>query len=301
MYKTILVPFDGSALSARAVPIAVALARRSGATLQLALVHDPSAYIPFVPGEVAIPVYDAELVSEHRKQDQAALDAAVAELTAEGVSTSGVLLEGTIVEALVEHAQAAGVDLTVMTTHGRSGFERLRLGSVASAYLTRATAPVFLVRGAGGDALPELPVGSLLCTLDGSPFAEAILPHAKTFAEATGLTMALLSVAVPQAMSMAPFGAEALLVDNSALDVEEAGRREYLERIAAECPAGTIVHAVSDMSISRAIIDAASHTSAGALAIATHGRGGFKRMVLGSVADEVIRHTNSPVLVYRPS
>ena len=113
--------------------------------------------------------------------------------------------------------------------------------------------------------------------------------------------MALLSVAVPQAMSMAPFGAEALLVDNSALDVEEAGRREYLERIAAECPAGTIVHAVSDMSISRAIIDAASHTSAGALAIATHGRGGFKRMVLGSVADEVIRHTNSPVLVYRPS
>ncbi len=301
MYKTILVPFDGSALSARAMPVAVALARRTGASLQLALVHDPSAYIPFVPGEVAIPVFDAELVTEHRKQDQAALDAAVAELTAQGVPASGVLLEGTIIEVLVEHAQSAGVDLTVMTTHGRSGFERLRLGSVAAAYLTRTTAPVYLVRGAGSDAPPELPVGTLLCTLDGSPFAEAILPHAKTFAEATGLTMALLSVAVPHAMPMAPFGAEALLVDDSALELEEAGRREYLARIAAQCPAGTTVHALTDMSISRAIVDEATRTSAGALAIATHGRGGFKRFVLGSVADEVLRHTHTPVLVYRPS
>jgi len=301
MYKTILVPFDGSALSARAMPVAVALARRSGARLILALVHDPSAYIPFVPGEVAIPVYDAELVSEHRMQDQSALDAALAELSAQGIPASGVLLEGTIIEALVEHAQSAGVDLTVMTSHGRSGFERLRLGSVTTAYLTRATAPVYLVRGSGSDAPPELPVGTLLCTLDGSPFAEAILPHAKTFAEAAGLTMALLSVAVPHAMPMAPFGAEALLADDSAMALEESGRTEYLSRMASECPPGTTVHAVSDMSVSRAIIDEATRTTAGALAIATHGRGGLKRMVLGSVADEVIRHTHTPVLVYRPS
>ena len=301
MYKTILVPLDGSALSARAMPIAVALARRCGARVQLALVHDPSAFIPFVPGEVAIPVYDAELVSEHRKQDQATLDAALAELTAQGIAATAVLLEGTIIEALVEHAQAAGVDLTVMTSHGRSGFERLRLGSVATAYLARATAPVYLVRGSGSEAPPELPTGTLLCTLDGSPFAEAILPHARTFAEAAGLTMALLSVAVPHAMPMAPFGAEALLVDDSAMALEEAGRLEYLTRMASACPPGTTIRAVTDMSVSRAIIDEATRSSAGALAMATHGRGGLKRLMLGSVADEVIRHTHTPVLVYRPS
>ena len=301
MYKTILVPFDGSALSARALPVAVALARRTGANLQLALVHDPSAYIPFVPGEVAIPVYDAELVNEHRQQDQAALDAAVNDITAQGIVASGVLLEGTIVEALVEHAQSAGVDLTVMTTHGRSGFERLRLGSVTTAYLARATVPVYLIRGSGTDGRPVLPVGTLLCTLDGSPFAEAILPHATTFAEATGLTLSLLSVAVPHSMPMAPFGAESLLADDSAMELEAAGRRDYLARIAAQCPAGTTIHSVTDMSVSRAILDEAIRTSAGALAIATHGRGGLKRMVLGSVADEVVRDTDTPVLVYRPS
>jgi nucleotide-binding universal stress UspA family protein len=301
MYKTILVPFDGSVLSARALPVAAALARKCGAHLILTLVHDPSAYIPFVPGEVSMPVYDAELVSEHRERDQAALDAVLAELATQGVAATGVLLEGTIVEALVEHAQSAGVDLTVMTSHGRSGFERLRLGSVAAAYLTRATAPVYLVRGSGSDAPPELPVGTLLCTLDGSPFAEAILPHAKTFAEAAGLTMALLSVAVPHAIPMAPFGAEALLVDESALVLEESGRLAYLTRMASACPPGTSVHAVTDMSVSHAIIDEVTRTSAGALAMATHGRGGLKRLVLGSVADEVIRHTHTPVLVYRPA
>ena len=301
MYKTILVPFDGSALSARALPVAVALARRCGARLTLALVHDPSAYIPFVPGEVAIPVYDAELISEHRLQDRAALDAALAELATQGISATGVLLEGTIIEALVEYAQSAGVDLTVMTSHGRSGCERLRLGSVATAYLTRTTTPVYLVRGSGSDAPPELPVGTLIVTLDGSPFAEAILPHASAFAEAAGLTMALLSVAVPHAVPMAPFGAEALLADDSAMALEETGRHAYLARMASECPPGTTIHAVTDMSVSRAIIDEATRTSAGALAMATHGRGGLKRMVLGSVADEVIRHTHTPVLVYRTS
>jgi nucleotide-binding universal stress UspA family protein len=55
------------------------------------------------------------------------------------------------------------------------------------------------------------------------------------------------------------------------------------------------------MSAARAIIDEATRTAAGALAMATHGRGGLKRMVLGSVIDEVIRHTHTPVLVYRPS
>ena len=301
MYKTMLVPFDGSALSARAVPVAVALARRCGARLILALVHDPSAYILFVPGEVAIPVYDAELVSEHRMRDQAALDAALAELRDRGIPVTGVLLEGTISDALVEHAQSAGVDLTVMASHGRSGFDRLRLGSVATAYLARATAPVYLVRGSGSDAPPELPVDTLLCTLDGSPFAEAILPHAKAFAQAAGLTMALFSVASPHSLPMAPFGAEALLADDSAMALEETARRAYLTRIASQCPPGTTVHTVTDMSVSRAIVDEVTRTSAGALAMATHGRGGLKRMVLGSVADEVIRQTHTPVLVYRPS
>lgn len=303
MYTSILVPYDGSVHSARALPVAAALATRTGAAVQLAIVHDPSAYIPFVPGEVAIPVYDQELVQAHRDRDLQVLDAAVTRLREQGVTATGVLLDGTIVEALEEHLVANRADLVIMTTHGRSGFERLRLGSVATAFLTRATVPVLLVRGAGSET-PEdatLPAGSLLCTLDGSKFAEEVLPHACTFAQATGMTLHLVAVTVPHAISMAPFGTEALLADDSALSAEEHVREEYLQRVAATCPAATTVRAITDMSVPRGILDAAEEGACGAIAIATHGRGGFKRLVLGSVADEVIRHANQPILVYRPT
>lgn len=304
MYSSILVPFDGSAHSARALPVASALAKRTGASVQLAIVHDPSAYIPFVPGEVAIPVYDQELVNAHRERDLQVLNAAVEQLRGQGVAASGTMLEGTIVEALEEHLAQTGADLVVMTTHGRSGFERLRLGSVATAFLTRATAPVLLVRGSGSevsDDQPALPVGKLLCTLDGSSFGESVLPHAATLAQALGMSLHLVAVTVPHAVTMAPFGTEALLADDSALQAEEHVREEYLQRVAATCPAGTTFHAITDMSVPRGILDCADSDAVGAIAMATHGRGGFKRFVLGSVADEVIRHAHVPMLVYRPT
>ncbi|MCO4100011.1 MAG: universal stress protein [Gemmatimonas sp.] len=303
MYTSILVPYDGSAHSARALPVAAALAARTGAKVELVTVHDPSAYIPFVPGEVAIPVYDQELVQAHRERDQRALDDALAQLRATGITASGVLLDGTIVEALVEHMAAAGSELVILTTHGRSGFARLRLGSVASALLTRATVPVLLVRGAGSEepaTPPTLPTGALLCALDGSAFAEAIVPHASTFAQATGMQLHLVAVTVPHAVSLAPFGTEALLADPEALEAESHVRDDYLHRIAATCPAGTTVHTITDMSASQGILDAAAEKPCGAIALATHGRSGFRRFVLGSVADEVIRHAHVPVLVVRP-
>ena len=55
------------------------------------------------------------------------------------------------------------------------------------------------------------------------------------------------------------------------------------------------------MSVASAICEESTRTAAGALAMATHGRGGVQRFVLGSVADEVIRHASTPVLVFRPS
>jgi nucleotide-binding universal stress UspA family protein len=305
MYTTLLVPIDGSDFSAGALPLAAAIARRTNAVVHLALVNDPSAYIPFVPGEVAVPVYDADLVRQRRAADQATLDKQIDELKTVGVRVIGALLEGTVVESLIEYGQQVAAQLTVLTTHGRGGFERLRLGSVATAYLARATTPVLLVHGAGIDGehtkpLSALPTGVVLCPLDGSEFAARALPHAANFAEACGLPMELFSVTTPRTVSMAPFATEALLADPSLLEQEEHDRIDYLTKIAATMPAGTTTHEVVDMSVGRAILEEASRGGAGAIAVATHGRGGLARLVLGSVADEVIRHSTLPVLVYRP-
>ena len=137
-----------SALSARALPVAAAIARRTGARIQLALVHDPIAYIPFVPGEVAIPVFDQDLVQSQRERDAEVLAATVTHLREQGLAADGEVLEGTVVEALEEFSQRHAVDLTIMTTHGRSGPERDVFGSVTESVLHGTRLPVLVVHPA---------------------------------------------------------------------------------------------------------------------------------------------------------
>ncbi|MEQ1693603.1 MAG: universal stress protein, partial [Gemmatimonas sp.] len=136
------------------------------------------------------------------------------------------------------------------------------------------------------------------CPLDGSPFAERILPHAAGFADACGLTLRLFSVTTPHAVAMAPFATEALLADPTVLEQEERERHDYLSRLATSLPGATL-NSVVDMSVGRAILEEAATCGAGGIAMVTHGRGGIARLVLGSVADEVIRHSALPMLVYR--
>jgi nucleotide-binding universal stress UspA family protein len=303
MYRTILVPLDGSTFSAQALPVAAALARRTGAALRVVTVIDPSAYVPFVPGEVLVPVLDTEALAARREVDRGHIEAEAAKLRADGVEATGALLEGTVVDALAEDAAASGADLVMMTTHGRSGIEKLWLGSVATAFLHKAPCPVYLVRPDTGDdaaPAPALPEGRMLVPLDGSPFAESILPHARRFAEAAGLTLELFSVVVPSALPMAPFGAEAILADDSEVAAQERDTKAWLAHLAADLPEGTTTRVVTEMTAPSAILQYAQESHPGVVAMATHGRSGIVRLVLGSVAERVLKEAPAPLFLYRP-
>jgi nucleotide-binding universal stress UspA family protein len=299
MLSTILVPLDGSAFSAKALPVAAALAARTGASVHVVSVLDPSAYVPFVPGEVLVPVMDTDALAARRAADEAAVQEEADRLTTQGVQATGTLLEGTVVEALSEHAVAIHADLVLMTTHGRSGLERLWLGSVASSFLHRSPCPVYLVRPARADAA-ALPTGEMLVPLDGSPFSHTMLPRAAEFARAIGLTLRLFTVTIPNAIPMAPFGTEALLADESDLTRQEHDAKERLDALAATLPVAATTEVATDMTASRAIVEQAERPEVGLVAMATHGRTGLARLVLGSVADAVLRNADKPMLLYRP-
>lgn len=304
MYKTILVPLDGSPFSAKAIPVAAALARRSGATVHLVTVLDPSAYVPFVPGEVLVPVMDTDALAARRSADEAAIGAMANGLVADGLQARGSVIEGTVVEALAEHATSISADLVIMTTHGRSGLERLWLGSVTTSFLHRAPCPVFLVRPSGEtapDPVSPLPRGSVLVPLDGSSFGDAILPHAVAFAQSVGLPVTLFTVAIPSSIPMAPFGTEALLADEGDLTRQEHDAQSRLEALAASLPVVASVDVATDMTAARAILEKAETSGAGVIAMATHGRTGLARLVLGSVADAVLRGAPQAMLLYRPT
>ncbi|HMS02195.1 MAG TPA: universal stress protein [Gemmatimonadaceae bacterium] len=300
MLASLLVPLDGSAFSAKALPVAAAIAKRTGARLHVVTVLDPSAYVPFVPGEVLVPVMDTEALAARRAADEAAIHGEAERLRADGVQAEGHLLEGTVVEALAEFALTIHADLVVMTTHGRSGLERLWLGSVATSFLQRAPCPVYLVRPEGEASAEPIPTGAMLVPLDGSPFADSMLPRAADFAKSLGLSMRLFTVAIPNAVPMAPFGTEALLADESDLTRQEHDARERLEALARTLPVPCTIAVATDMTATRAIVEEASRDDVGVVAMATHGRTGIARLVLGNVADSVLRSAPRPMLVYRP-
>ncbi|MEO7999626.1 MAG: universal stress protein [Gemmatimonadaceae bacterium] len=306
MYQSILVALDGSEFSASALPTAAALARRTGGRLNLVVVFDPSTMLHFAPGEATIPVFDVSVADKRCAELRGWVEEQAASISNTGVPASGAMLEGTVVEALAEHAIATNAELVIMTTHGRGGFDRLRLGSVASSFLGRSPVPVFLVRPTGSDAPTpghELPTGTLLVTLDGSKFAESMLPHASRFANALGMDVELVRVAEPGSTPLALFGADALVVEDFVTLDEEAEAFQYLKEQASHLTVSKTakVKVLAETSSSRAIVNYARESDAGAIALATHGRSGLVRIILGSVADKVLRGAEQPMLVYRPS
>ncbi|OZI60747.1 universal stress protein [Bordetella genomosp. 11] len=145
MYRNILVAVDGSTCSERALDHAISLAKSEHASLLgVYIVEYPSSMYSSAFIDVE-PFHDA-MVTEAR----AVLDKVQAKMRDAGVTgqvkmVDAGVLSGTIAEQIESTASSAGVDLVVLGTHGRRGFQRVMLGSVAESFVRLATCPVLLV------------------------------------------------------------------------------------------------------------------------------------------------------------
>jgi nucleotide-binding universal stress UspA family protein len=140
MYKRILVPLDGSEPSTAALKEALRLADEQGARVCLTHVYER---IRHVVTEGAV-----DLTPSLRREGEKLLAAASVQARKAGVkATTALIAAGNrrIPAVIIEQAAAAGADLIVIGTHGRRGFERLVLGSVAEGVARRATVPVLLL------------------------------------------------------------------------------------------------------------------------------------------------------------
>jgi nucleotide-binding universal stress UspA family protein len=300
MYESILVPLDGSDFGDTALPLAVAMARRSGARLHLVHVRPT-----FPPLWSALPQYESERAKADRSAREYLAQTAddVSEQLNESVSFE--LLEGSIAEAIDRYAVAQRISVIVMTTHGRAGMQRAWLGSVADEMIRRVTPPILLIRPSarGRQARPRVP-RSVLVPLDGSPQSETILPHALKLAALRDATITLLHVVEPifvmgdEGMAMTP-----LHFQTDVTATREKHGQEYLAGVAARLAADghTVETAViGEVDAATAILTHAGTIGADVIALSTHARSGWERLAVGSVADKVVRGGRGPVLVFRP-
>jgi nucleotide-binding universal stress UspA family protein len=139
MYRSILVPLDGSPFGEHALPLALSIARHTRAPLQLVHVHVPLK--PLVLD--AISLVDRGIEAHDRARERAYLEGLAQRLAADhDIRVTTAVLDVPVADALLDYALAARVDLIVMSTHGRGALSRFWLGSVTDQLVRRAPLPL---------------------------------------------------------------------------------------------------------------------------------------------------------------
>lgn len=300
-FVRILVPLDGSALSEAALPLAERVARASRATIVLVRVHIPAIIgtdAGFIP-----PHWEAEV----RESERDYLSRAGNDLASRsGLAVETELLEGTPGEAIGRYAERAGANLIVASTSGRTGWNRAWIGSTADWLVRFAPVPVLLVRPEPDAAVSDRAATHVLVTLDGSERSEKILPDALRLARVGHARMTLLRVVPPVARSFGAYGtpgATASRDEQRTLDVMREAK-DALERVAdrlrKEEPSLQVeTEVIASESIAGAILERARDASADAVAMCSRGRGA-SRLLLGSVADKLLRGFDGVLLLLGP-
>jgi nucleotide-binding universal stress UspA family protein len=280
------------------LPFALSIARRAGATLKIVHVHEAGA--PRLHGK-PLPI-DAELDLQSCIDERAYLNSVSQRLTtSEDGPITTTLLEGPVAETLLDYISKRNVDLVVMITHGRGGFSSLFLGSVADRVMRHAPVPVLLIRPCetSSDLPREAVFAHLLIPLDGSALSEQILASAVELGRLMDAEYTLIQAIDPL---IASYGPETYALTEHVLDQWMKDSRAYLDRQAAplrveglrvktEVVVGAPAYAILDYARARGI---------DLIAMETHGRSGFSRLFLGSVADKVVRGAHTPVLLQHP-
>ncbi len=304
----LLVPTD---LGESAEPVALyaaALARRAGAGVRLLHVFDVVEL--YLPGPASDPDAGATAAPGRRSRGVSArgraLDALAARLRARGAEvTPWTVHEPAPGEAILAALKEGAHALVVMGTQGRSGVGRFLLGSVAEEVVRRADVPVVTVRtGVTPEAAPQrVLVGvDLAAEGPGSPaewLARAAAVWAARFG-GEGATLDLLYVREPLPYPLGPYGPALVELFPGALERTEAALRALAAEAEAAAPGLTVGTGVLEGHPARVLVAEAERRGAGLVVVATHGLEGLDRLLLGSVAERVIRTAPCPVLTFRP-
>ena len=286
---TVLFATDGSACAEHARPVAERLAAETGADLHVLRVEmvPRLSHVEFH----VLPTLDTVRLTEADVAADPHLPAPPEVPT--GRTTEAQRRWSHAGEAILHYAAEVGAELVVVGTNGRSGFNRLVMGSTAEYVLRRSLCAVVTV-GAEADADA---CGPVLCPLDISARSEETLLVAADVAHARGVALHVLHAVEPVTVP-SPYGA-LVFPPGDAERVERA--REEIERIVADAVLPSVATTVDVHAgyPEREILAAA--VGASLVVQASHGRKGVARVFLGSVAEATVREAPCPVLTIKAS
>jgi len=297
MFKTdtILHPTDFSEESHHAFRYAYELAKLRGAELHLLHVA-PSLGDDPLRGAFDASLDEEEFYREIRDEADARMKSLIETVEDSDVPVRRVHTRGIApAEVIADYAEREGMDLVVMGTQGRTGVSRIVLGSVAGEVVRKAPCAVLTVRE---DTKMPSNIDRVLTPVDLSEFSRPLLRAARDLTASFNASMDVLTVVEPLPFPVPLVGA-VTLHDLMPDPVEQS--QKQLDRL-VETTEGlpvTIRTHVEEGHAAMTIVDAAAEHDADLIVMASHGRTGLERIMLGSVTARVVRRAECPVCVLR--
>lgn len=276
----LLVAIDGSECATNAVEYAGVLAERFGAAVTLLTVVDERG------------LENPESASHERDAATALVTDAVERVQRDDLTVETAVRTGEPAAEIVAAAEEGAADLVVMGTHGRSGMQRLLIGSVADGVLRRSSVPVLAVPPAA--TTPAL--GNVLVATDGGHVATRAVDIGSRVAVGFDGTLHAISVVEPTGLGVDVRSAEfyEVLSERAEAAVEAAESR------ATAAGVREVVTSIEYGRPANRVRTYSQENDVGLVVLGTHGRSGLDRLLLGSVAEKTLRTSTVPVLVVPP-
>jgi nucleotide-binding universal stress UspA family protein len=286
MWKKILVPLDGSDLAELALPYAEELANAFKA--EIILLH------------VSAPEED-----HYRHMHELYVKEVADRVKGRFKQVSPVIATGKPADEIISYAEKNGVDLLIITSHGRSGIMSWATGSIASRLLQGAEVPVLLVRAAKPrrKTQREVLLKRILLPLDGSEAGEAAVDCVGELMSRLEAEVTLFGVISSGQHIRSVGGLDYISYPPEQMEMFKKEAEDYLNgvyrRLKRRKGSVRVTIKVGAGDISQEILKFAEEKRVNLVAISSHGHSGIEKWVFGSIANKVVLASKSPVLLVK--
>jgi nucleotide-binding universal stress UspA family protein len=273
--KKILVPCDFSKPAINAFRFAIDLAAQSKGVVHLMNIVE----LPVLHDTTIMPVlnFEAELLHELKEKAEKTFSKLIAKYGTEGVKVVEEVVFGSVSREILEFAKAGKFDLIVMGSHGATGIRELIVGSNAEKIVRRSPVPVLVVKDYSKKAIKSIVFPNTLET----EHQEDLTMKVKALQSFFKAHLHIVWINTPLTFSS----------DTETFKRLEAFAKRYMLKDYS-------IHVFNHRDEETGIIEFANEVKGDIIAMATHGRKGISHMFNGSLAEDVVNHTKTPVWTY---
>jgi nucleotide-binding universal stress UspA family protein len=305
MYRTILVPLDGSKRSESVIPYVENLAQYEHAKVVFAEAIEPATRSAVVDPDQEEVTFTPQKVTQVKRYLQGWQE----KFQAKGFTAEVLLLRGVAVDAILHAAEVVNADLVAMSSQGHTGLAKMFYGSVASGVFNRLRRPLLVVHT--GMEMAAAPNRNILVPLDGSKYSEKIIPHAKGVAKLYGAQLLLVRVVRTSDRSTAAVDINQNFQDPQVSEplFNKVGKHQEIERL--QKAKDYLLKWQENLQRSGFNVDVnlmygrpvdsiarvAKNKDVDLIAMTSHGQSGLNNVLYGSVASGLMHRVSCPFLL----